>query len=51
MAEHQDRIKLDIGENAEKKLNDFMEKIEELLKEIESIEKSSAEDTTKRTRS
>lgn len=45
MAVHQDRIKLDIGENAEKKLNDLMEKIEELLKEIESIEKSNAEDT------
>ena len=51
MAVHQDRIKLDIGENAEKKLNDFIEKAEELLKEIESIEKSNAEDTTKRTRS
>ena len=45
MAVHQDRIKLDIGENAEKKLNDFMEKIEELLKEIESIEKSNEEDS------
>ena len=51
MAVHQDRIKLEIGENAEKKLNDFIEKAEQLLKEIEELEKASAEDTTKRTRS
>ena len=50
MVVHQDRIKLDIGENAEKKLNDFIERAEQLLKKIEDLEKASAEDT-KRTRS
>ena len=51
MAEHKTEIELRIGENAEKKLNDFIEKAEQLLKEIEELEKASAEDTTKRTRS
>lgn len=50
MAEHKTEIELRIGGNAEKKLNDFIERAEELLKEIESIEKSHAEDQ-KRTRS
>ena len=45
MAVHQDRIKLEIGENAEKKLNDFIEKADELLKKIDNMEKSNAEDT------
>ena len=51
MAEHKTEIELRIGGNAEKKLNDFIEKAEQLLKEIEELEKASAEDTTKRTRS
>ena len=51
MAEHKTEIELRIGGNAEKKLNDFIEKAEQLLKKIEDLEKASAEDTTKRTRS
>ena len=51
MAEHRTEIELRIGGNAEKKLNDFIERADELLKKIESIEKASAADTTKRTRS
>ena len=50
MAEHRTEIELRISGNAEKKLNDFIEKAEQLLKKIEDLEKASAEDT-KRTRS
>lgn len=45
MAEHKTEIELSIGGNAEKKLNDFIERAEQLLKKIEDLEKSNAEDT------
>lgn len=45
MAEHKTEIELRIGGNAEKKLNDLIERADELLKKIEDLEKASAEDS------